>query len=86
MTERVVEKFKYITSLGLEIIGFLHLAYNPRPAASGCIMLGVKPDNFSASACNILLIFFIEVCNLTCPFDHIQTSEVCKTPYIPPGL
>ena len=30
--------------------------------------------------------FFIEVCNLTCPFDHIQTSEVCKTPYIPPGL
>ena len=30
--------------------------------------------------------FFIEVCNLTYPFDHIQTSEVCKTPYIPPGL
>ena len=30
--------------------------------------------------------FFIDVCNLTCPFDHIQTSEVCKTPYIPPGL
>ena len=30
--------------------------------------------------------FFIEVCNLTRPFDHIQTSEVCKTPYIPPGL
>ena len=30
--------------------------------------------------------FFTEVCNLTCPFDHIQTSEVCKTPYIPPGL
>ena len=29
--------------------------------------------------------FFIEVCNLTCPFDHIQTSEVCKTPYIQLG-
>ena len=46
------KKFKYITSLGLEIIGFYNLAYNPRPAASGCIVLGVKPDNFSASACN----------------------------------
>ena len=32
----------------------LHRAYNPRPQADGC-MLGVKPDNLSASACNILI-------------------------------
>ena len=27
--------------------------------------------------------FFIEVCNFFRPFDHIQTSEVCNSPYKP---
>ena len=27
--------------------------------------------------------FFIEVCNFFSPFDHIQTSEVCNSPYKP---
>ena len=35
----------------------LHRAlYNPRPQAEGC-MLGVKPDNFEAEACNIFKFF-----------------------------
>ena len=27
--------------------------------------------------------FFIEVCHFFSPFDHIQTSEVCNSPYKP---
>ena len=46
------------------------------------ILGGLRGSNATSD----LVKFFIEVCNLTCPFDHIQTSEVFKTPYIPRGL
>ena len=49
-------KSKYITNLGTQNYRVLHLAYNPRRACSLRLYAHfVKPNNSSASVCNILL-------------------------------